>query len=282
MTVMINSPSFEPQNSFLAKYKIPVLAPGQASKTEKASATPLSTLQHRMADPRARSLRMILNKGNKSAGAEAAEIKSGMAVSMWQAGKYENAVRLAEQSLELYSNQWVAHRIKIDVMMAHHHYTEAYDYLKGIRVSSRIAEWDTVLSKRERNLCAASCQWRLKAWDQVDMHLRKAFPKGVKTMPKDLQEDWFRLALYRHQPDDAAEAAALLASSKPLEFTDALLQTLVQQGWSGKALPIYRKVYAKQPRNELLRRRLVALCIREGEIEEARKLTESGALNLNP
>ncbi|CAN0548561.1 unnamed protein product, partial [Laminaria digitata] len=38
----------------------------------------------------------------------------------------------------------------------------------------------------------------------------------------------------------------------------------------------------KQPRNELLRRRLVALCIKEGEIDEARKLTESGALNLNP
>ncbi|MFK7849142.1 MAG: tetratricopeptide repeat protein [Rhodothermales bacterium] len=279
---MINSLSLEPQHSFLANYKIPVLAPGQRSKVKTAGATPLSTLQHRMADPRALSLRMILSNGNKSEGAEAAEIKSGMAVSMWQAGKNENAVRLADQSLELFSNQWLAHRIKIDVMMAHHHYTEAYDYLMGIRVSSRVAEWDVVLSKRERNLCAASCQWRLKAWDEVDAHLRKAFPKGVKTMPTGLQEDWFRLALYRRQPDDAAEAAALLASSNPLEFTDALLQTLVQQGWSGKALPIYRKVYAKQPRNELLRRRLVALCIKEGEIDEARKLTESGALNLNP
>ena len=279
---MINSLSLEPQHSFLANYKIPVLAPGHGNKTKTAGATPLSSLQHRMADPRARSLRMILNQGNNTAGAEAAEIKSGMAVSMWQAGKSESAVRLADQSLELFSNQWVAHCIKIDVMMAHHHYTEAYEYLKSIRVSSKVASWDVVLSKKERNLCAASCQWRLKEWDLVDTHLRKAFRKGVKAMPTALQEDWFRLSLYRRQPDDAAEAASLLASSSPLEFTDALLQTLVQQGWSDKALPIYRKVYAKQPRNELLRRRLVALCIREGEIEEARKLTESGALNLNP
>ncbi|MEM8488203.1 MAG: hypothetical protein AAF564_21815 [Bacteroidota bacterium] len=279
---MINSLSLEPQHSFLANYKIPVVPPGTAPKKSKQPATPLTALQQKMADPRARSLRMILNTGSNMADAEKAELKTGLAVSMWQAGKSEQAIKLADQSLAIFPNQWIAHCIKIEVMMARHKYEAAYAYLMGTKVSSRTAGWDHGLSKKEIHRCAASCQWRLKAWDEVDKHLRIAYPKGVKTMPTGLQEDWFRLALYRRQPDDAAEAAALLAGSNTLEFTDALLQTLVQQGWSGKALPIYRRVYAKQPRNELLRRRLVALCIREGEIEEARKLTESGALNLNP
>ena len=225
---------------------------------------------------------MILSSGNNMADAEKAELKTGLAVSMWQAGKSEQAIKLADQSLDIFPNQWIAHCIKIDVMMARHKYEEAYAYLMGIKVSGRPVSWDHALTKQEIHRCAASCKWRLKAWEDVEKHLKIAYPKGVKSMPTGLQEDWFRLALYRHNPDNAAEAAALLAGSNTLEFTDALLQTLVQQGWSGKALPIYRRVYAKQPRNELLRRRLVALCIREGEIEEARKLTESGALNLNP
>jgi hypothetical protein len=60
-----------------------------------------------------------------------------------------------------------------------------------------------------------------------------------------------------------------------------LLQTLVQQGWTEYALPLYRTAYAAEPRNQLLRRRLVALCIREGAIEEARALAKPGALDLS-
>ena len=294
---MIDSLSLEPQHSFLANYRIPVLTTGQRGKQRKndkpaelikqgkpasKGIQTLLSLQGKMADPRARSLRMILSQGAEMAEPEKAEIKSGLAASMWQAGKSESALKLAIQSLEILPNQWLAHRIKIDILMARHHYSEAYEYLMGIRVSRNIQPWDKKLSKEERNLCAASCQWRLKDWEKVDKHLRLAFPKGVKAMPTALQEDWFRLALYQNQPEEASDAASLLVASKSLDFTDALLQTLVQRGWSGKALPLYRKVYAKQPRNELLRRRLVALCIREGEIEEARRLTESGALNLNP
>ncbi len=227
-------------------------------------------------------MRMILGKEGNLAEEEAAEIKSGMAVSMWQAGKSEHALKLANQSLEIHANQWLPHRVILDVMMARHHYEESYTYLMEVKVTSTVPVWDEAVTKQERHLCSAACQWQLKEWEKVNEHLCLGFPKGVKSMPTALQEDWFKLALYRHKPDDAAEAAALLVSSNTLEFTDALLQTLVQQGWTGQALPLYRTIYARDPRNELLRRRLVALCIREGEIEEARKLTESGALNLNP
>ncbi len=244
--------------------------------------TSLSPLHSRMADPRARSLRMILGKEGNIAEEEAAEIKSGMAVSMWQAGKNEHAMKLATQSLEIHRNQWLPHRIIMDVMMARQQYDESYAYLMEIKVTPTVPAWDEAMSYQEFHLCAAACQWHLKEWEKVNEHLCLGFPDGVESMPVALQEDWFKLALYRHQPDDAAEAAALLVTTNTLEFTDALLQTLVQQGWTGQALPLYRTIYAKDPRNELLRRRLVALCIREGEIEEARKLTESGALNLNP
>jgi hypothetical protein len=106
--------------------------------------------------------------------------------------------------------------------------------------------------------------------------------RGGKTMQKPLQQEWFRLALYRNEPDDAAEAAGLLVTPSALDFTDALLQTLVQQGWTHHALPLYRTIFDKDPRNQLVRRRLVALCIKEGELDEARRLTAPGALDLNP
>lgn len=279
---MNNSLSLEPQHSFLANYKLPILQPEAEKKRKKKSPIKLTTLQQKNADPRARSLRMILSQGGDIADSEEAEIKSSMAASMWQTGKSEQALKLAEQSLKILPDQWLAHRVKIDIMMARHKYEEVYEYLLSIKISGNGPVWDYPMSKSEINLCAASCQWRLKAWDTVFKHLKKAFPKGVKSMPAALQEDWFRLALYRDQPEDASAAADLLVAVRSLEFTDALLQTLVQQGWTDKALPLYRRVFAQKPRNELLRRRLVALCIREGEIDEARRLTESGALNLNP
>ena len=74
---MINSLSLEPQHSFLANYKIPVVAPGVAVKTPKQPATPLTSLQQKMADPRARSLRMILSSGNNMADAEKLAARRG-------------------------------------------------------------------------------------------------------------------------------------------------------------------------------------------------------------
>jgi hypothetical protein len=99
-------------------------------------------------------------------------------------------------------------------------------------------------------------------------------------MPIPLMEDWFRLALYRGRPEDAAAVAALLIERTTVESADALLQTIVQNGWTKEALPLYRTAFANAPKSQLLRRRLVALCIREGQLDEARQLTQPGALGL--
>jgi hypothetical protein len=117
-------------------------------------------------------------------------------------------------------------------------------------------------------------------WDSAADLTTKAYPKGVRTMPSFLQEDWLRLALYRERPDDAAEAARNLIVGSAPERADILLQTLVQQGWHKEALALYRLIFSMQPGSELLRRRMVGLCIREGELQEARRLMEQGALRL--
>ena len=279
--VQSRSLSLAPQHSFLAEYRLPQLDFVKQTSPSK-SPEALSTLIQKNADPRSRSMRMILGQGAEQSDEEAAGKKAELAASMWQAGKSAQAEKLANQSIALHPNQWAAHRVKVDIMMAQQKYDEVYELLDQLKIKGTTPAWDTPLSKRDINLCSAACAWRTKAWDVVEGHLKKAFPRGVKTMPRKLQEDWFRLALYRHQPDDAAEAASLLVSNTALEFTDALLQTLVQQGWTEQALPLYRTVYSQDPRNQLLRRRLVALCIKEGEIEEARRLAAPGALDLNP
>ena len=99
-------------------------------------------------------------------------------------------------------------------------------------------------------------------------------------MPEALQEDWFSLAFYRDRPEDAAHAARELIAQHPLEHADVLLQALVQQGWYKQALDLYRTIYDRQPESELLRRRLVGLFIREGDVVNARKLMEQGALQM--
>lgn len=99
-------------------------------------------------------------------------------------------------------------------------------------------------------------------------------------MPGVLQEDWFRLAFYRERPEDAAAAARQIILKNNTEKADVLLQTLVKHGWHRQALMLYRTIYEQDPQNELLRRRIVGLHIREGEVMEARRLMEQGALRL--
>ncbi|NNE34998.1 MAG: tetratricopeptide repeat protein [Rhodothermales bacterium] len=99
-------------------------------------------------------------------------------------------------------------------------------------------------------------------------------------MPAPIQEDWFRLSLYRDRPEDAVAVASVLIEEKSIPLADELLQTIVQNGWTKEALPLYRSAYKRAPESQLLRRRLVALCIREGALDEARTLTKPGALDL--
>ena len=279
---MLTSLPFTPEDSFLSSYRLPALTVAKAPSLSPSMSATWASFQNKEADPRARSIRMILSQKTRMADEEAAGLKVALASAMLSAGKSKKAWKLAEQSLELHPQQWAAYRVHIEILMANQEFQKTYELLNKLKIPSQTPSWDAPLEKRERHICLASCAWQTKEWEKVALHLKKAFPRSVKKMPKPLLQDWFRLALYRNEPDDAAKAAALLVSANALDFTDALLQTLVQQGWTEQALPLYRNIFAKDPRNQLLRRRLVALCIKEGEIDEARRLAAPGALDLNP
>ena len=278
---MLNTLPFNHKSSFLESYRLPVLSFEHTSKSAASTNSIWSSLQSQETDPRIRSLRLILSKKDSADDNETISLQVALADAMWKAGKSSNAMKMVQKALKLRPDQWMANRIYIDILMAQQAYNQAYDLVLSLKELPPAASWDQELKPEDIELCAASCAWRLKKWEEVAEHLKAAFPKGVKLMPRGLQEDWFRLALYRHKPQDAADAAALLVSSNSLEFTDAILQTLVQRGWTNHALPLYKNIYEQAPRNQLLRRRLVALCIKEGELEEARRLAKPGALDLN-
>ena len=278
---MLNAIPFIEKKSYLESYRLPPLSFEKTTKLPASIDSIWSSLHSKESDPRIRSIRMILSQKKPIDDTETIALQAALADAMWKAGKSTNALKMVLKALKIRPKQWMANRIYIDILMAQQEFEQAYEVVLSLKKLPKTPAWDIPLEARDIELCAASCAWRLKDWELVAEHLGKAFPKGVKSMPSELQEDWFRLALYRHKPDDAAAAAALLVSSKALDFTDAILQTLVQRGWTNQALPLYRHVYEQAPRNQLLRRRLVALCIKEGEIEEARKLAEPGALDLN-
>ena len=278
---MLNTIPLNQKSSFLENYRLPPLTYKKAAKLPASIHSIWSSIHTRDADPRIRSIRLILNQGEPIDDDETIALQVALADAMWKAGKSTNALKMVLKALKMRSDQWMANRIYIDILMAKKEFQQAYNVVISLPQLPPPAAWDMPLDEKEVHLCAASCAWRLKEWNVVNDHLKRAFPKGVQSMSRALQEDWFRLALYRHQPDDAAEAASLLVSSSALDFTDAILQTLVQRGWTHHALPLYRNMYEEVPRNQLLRRRLVALCIKEGEIEEARRLAKPGALDVN-
>ena len=211
---------------------------------------------------------------------ERAALKTALAAAELYIGSAEDAKRRAGRALDLFPHQWMAHRILLTILSTHRDYMAAYMHLSNLDLAGVLPVWDEPMEPIEIELALASWSWLLGEWENVVMHLNRAYPGGLATMPQPLQEDWFKLSLYRGRPEDAAAAAAILIADRTVELADELLQTIVQNGWTKQALPLYRSAYDRAPKSQLLRRRLVALCIREGALDEARELTTPGALSL--
>jgi len=211
---------------------------------------------------------------------ERAALYASLAAAELQLGATDTAKRLAGKSLDLHPNQYMAHRILLTVNVIRKDFTAAYLHLANLPLPAKTPRWDCVLTYQDVQKALAAWAWQLGEWDQVADHLMMAFPGGLTEMPASIREDWFKLSLYRGLADDAAAAAASIVHSISETEVDDILQTIVQSGWTGHALPIYRQMYAENQDSELLRRRVVALCIKEGQMEEARKLAMSAPLRL--
>ena len=266
-------------DSFLAGYKPPRPAFKEAADLPADLAPVWSAL-------RGRKVRLALRRGYKTL-REAeltdevrAALLAGLASAEWDNGVTGDAKRMARESLALYPGQWLAWRVLLTAYIAERAFAKATRLMDAHTPPTDVRPWDEVLGDTERHLIRATCAWMTSDWDSTATQLTEAYPKGVPSMPSFLQEDWFRLAFYRERPEDAAAAAEQLIAENSMEKADVLLQTLVRQGWHREALILYRAIFERDPNNELLRRRVVGLYIREGEVHEARRLMERGALRL--
>jgi len=277
---MLKKISVRKSPSYLSTYQLPLLS-FRLHAQLPATIRPIWKALHKGDAATARSLAtQALKEKRLYPASECAALKVGLAAAEWSLGAVQNACRQAGQALDLFPNQWSSHRILLAVYCSKQGYKAAYLHLQNLDEAGPVPAWDEPINKTEREVALAAWAWMLGEWEQVATHLESAYPSGLSRMPTPLQEDWLRLSLYRGKPDDAAAAAALLIEERPADLTDELLQTIVQNGWTKQALPLYRRAFASEPGNPLLRRRLVALCIREGEIEEARLLTKPGALSM--
>lgn len=211
---------------------------------------------------------------------ERAALYASLATAELRLGATDTAKRLAGKSLDLHADQFMAHRILLRVHVIRKDFTAAYLHLANLPLPSRAPRWDSVLTYQDVQVALSAWAWQLGEWDQVADHLMMAYPGGLSEMPASIREDWFKLSLYRGLADDAAAAAASIVGSIPESEADDILQTIVQSGWTGHALPLYEKIYENNKDSELIRRRIVALCIKEGRLEDARKLTMSSPLKL--
>lgn len=276
----MNTFSSLPEHSFLAGYH----APAPSFMQDEGLPPALAPLWEALAEGQ---VRAALGIGRELAQHTApgrhslhAAIRAGMAHAELRLGNMESARRLAEESIGRLPEQGLAQRILLKIMEALHEDDEAYLILSSFQPPAVAHGWDEPLSPAQQRLATAALAWRLRDWEGVSGQLERLYPGGPGVMPEPVLQDWFRLALYRGRPKDAAAAAEQLILNPSLDYVDDLLQTLVQRGWTAQALPLYRMVYADAPGNALIRRRLVAMCLKEGALEEARRLVRAGALEM--
>lgn len=273
----VETPNYQ---AFLVGYRLPWLS-FATSRSTMTSVQPVWTaLAAESWDVARRSAQTALDEQRLFRTDERAALLAGLAAAEVMSGRIAEARLAATRSIELFPAQWTARRILVEADSRQRDYTACYLMISESADVDSPAEWDEALPATDRQFALASYSWKLGQWERVAEHLHEAFPAGLEGMPEHVREDWFRLSLYRSLPEEASLAAASLIHLRPAASADELLQTIVQSGWTHEALPLYREIYRAQPGNELVRRRLVALCIKEGQLEEARRIASSAPLRL--
>ena len=264
----------------LAAFTFPALT-FEASDTLPTALRPVWSALSRRAYGKACELAIeALSAARTGAADERAALYVGLAAGAAGSGNRKRAMTAAEESVTLLPRQWAAHRLIMEVFWADGDFENAYFYLSTLLEPETEYDWDQPLTAMERHLSIAALAWRLQDWDGVSDHLNRVFPDGVETMPIPLREDAFRVAVYRDRKEDAATAAHALLAAYPIPEIDTMLRTLDSRGWTDQALDLYRIAFKNHGESQLLRRRLVGLCVRQGCVDEARSLTEGNALDL--
>lgn len=278
---MLRKVELEPRHeSFLSSHRLPELTfenqdlPFKSLKPIWKALEEGSTSEARLIAQEATQERRIFPPEERAA------LYASLAAAELKLGATDTAKRLAGKSLDLHADQFMAHRVLLTVHVIRKDFTAAYLHLANLPIPSATPRWDCTLTYQDVQVALAAWAWQLGEWDQVADHLMMGYPGGLSEMPASIREDWFKLSLYRGLADDAAAAAETIVGSMAESEADDILQTIVQSGWTGHALPLYEKIYEGNKDSELIRRRIVALCIKEGRLEDARKLTMSSPLKL--
>lgn len=267
------------RESFLSSYTFPQLTFTPSGVLPKVLKPIWELLAQRKYTPACERALESLAVSDSASAEERAALYLALAAGSFGIGNRKRASTAAEESIKILPGQWAAHRMVVQLFWAEGDYENAYFYLSTLLDPGTSHVWDEPLTQNERHVAIAAVAWRLKDWDGVYDHLMRTFDAG-KDMPVPLKEDAFRVAVYCERSDDAASMAESLLDDYRIEEIDMMLRTLDARGWSEQALALYRKAYARHEQNELLRRRLVGLCIRLGHVDEARTLTEGNALDL--
>lgn len=273
----IETPAYE---AFLVRHRMPSIRFHPDRRLDASIVSVWTALAAEAWDSARRIAIDALDEPRMFATDERAGLLAGLAVADLMSGRTDDALVSATRSLELFPRQWLSRRVSIEVGSLRRDYRTCYRELAELDRPEVVAAWDEALDDLDIELGMASFSWKLGKWERVATHLSQAFPEGLVAMPDFLREDWFRLSLYRSLPEEAARAASSLIDERSVERMDELLQTIVQSGWTAQALPLYRNIHQIRPTHELVRRRLVALCIKEGELEEARRIVATSALRL--
>lgn len=271
----IDTPRYE---AYLAAYRMPAISFADRASLPSSMRPIWTALQAEAPDAAIRNAEAALSASRLFSAEEKAGLLFGLASGQFAAGATEDAWQNARRSLDLFPQQIGSRTLQAAIQASRRNYEQAYDQLTALEPVNAPATWDIEINEVGRALALASFSWLCGQWDQVAEHIEQAYPEGLASMPDEIQEDWFRLAHYRGEAEEAAKAAAILITRRPVELADEMLQTIVQNGWYAEALPLYRDAFGRAPNSELLRRRLVALYIKDGDLEEARRLTAPGAL----
>ncbi len=250
----------------LATYRLP--AP--TFHPEHISST-MRPLWKAMANNRWRDAREELPTASAATEGDQAALFAARAIIERALGNGTATQRWLSRSLDIVPEQWLALRLKCDILARRQQFEAAYDLLASQDADAPAhGGWDIPLSVADYHTALASWAFRQNDRPLAISHLKSAYPKLVE-MPRALLQDLFRLSVNTMDKQTARDSAAALISILPYAAADGVLQALVDRGWEEDALSLYLSLDDSDAPADALRRRIVGLCLRTGAVDQARQ-----------
>lgn len=215
---------------------------------------------------------------------------NGLASCLTEQFKWQDALNLAEASLEAESLQNTPYLIQYKIQQLQQHWEEAYQALNRYHESLNLhskASFDVIVNTEDTLLSLTDLAMKLGEKSNAKEHLRElyqlkngnideGFLKKLLLLCIELEDKNCSILYFNRLFEDIFPKNLLNDEKRKAEFND-FMTMFMSNGWYEFVHDVYSKLLEVYPEEDEYKRRLIVVSVKTNRIEQARRLASKVA-----